>query len=109
MLTQSGLPIIYSGDEVGQVNDYSYQDDPERAEDSRYIHRGKFPWNLVDEIDDPATVSHRIFESLSDLEDIRREEQVFNADAEVEVVDYSDPAILWIRAPCGRRDAARGL
>ena len=96
MLTQSGLPIIYSGDEVGQVNDYSYQDDPERAEDSRYIHRGKFPWNLVGEIDDPATVSHRIFESLSDLEDIRREEQVFNADAEVEVVDYSDPVILWI-------------
>ena len=40
MFTQSGLPIIYSGDEVGQVNDYTYKDDPEKAEGSRYIHRG---------------------------------------------------------------------
>ena len=29
MLSQSGIPVIYSGDEIGQVNDYSYKDDPE--------------------------------------------------------------------------------
>ncbi len=25
MLTQSGIPMLYSGDELGQVNDYSYK------------------------------------------------------------------------------------
>ena len=96
MFTQSGLPIIYSGDEVGQVNDYSYREDPERAEDSRYIHRGAFPWELVERIDDPESVQHRIFDGLAELEDIRRQEQVFGADAEVWTKDYSDASILWI-------------
>ena len=40
MLTQSGIPMLYSGDELGQVNDYSYKNDPEKCVDSRYIHRG---------------------------------------------------------------------
>lgn len=101
LLTQSGLPIIYSGDEVGQVNDYSYRDDPERAGDARYIHRGKFLWELVDEIDDADSVSHRLFEALSDLEDIRREESVFGAEATVSVRDVADPALLWIERELG--------
>ncbi len=43
MLTQSGIPMLYSGDEIGQVNDYSYKEDPDKCADSRYIHRGKLP------------------------------------------------------------------
>ncbi len=47
MLSQSGIPVIYSGDEIGQVNDYSYKDDPDKAVDSRYLHRGEFNWHLL--------------------------------------------------------------
>lgn len=46
MLTQSGIPMLYSGDELGQVNDYSYKEDPAKCADSRYIHRGKLQWSL---------------------------------------------------------------
>ncbi|HCJ14755.1 MAG TPA: amylosucrase, partial [Erysipelotrichaceae bacterium] len=28
LFTQSGIPVLYSGDEIGQLNDYSYHDDP---------------------------------------------------------------------------------
>ena len=31
MLTQSGIPMLYSSDEVGRLNDYSYKDDPDKA------------------------------------------------------------------------------
>ena len=108
LLAQSGLPIIYSGDEVGQVNDYAYKDDPEKADDSRYIHRGRFDWSLVDRADDPKTVQGALFSALGRLEGIRRAEDVFDADAEVTIVDYSDPAILWIRRRAGEKtlDAA---
>ena len=96
MLTQSGLPIIYSGDEVAQVNDYSYVEDPERADDSRYIHRGRFPWELTERIDEEGSVQQRIFDGLQLLERVRREDPVFSAGARVWPKDYSDPAILWI-------------
>ena len=96
MFTQSGIPMLYSGDEVGQVNDYTYKEDPDKAPDSRYIHRGKFDWNLVENIKDEKSVQGRIFDGLELLEKIRRTEAVFNTDAEVYTKDYDDTSILWI-------------
>ena len=34
MFMQSGIPVLYSGDEIGQVNDYSYKEDSDKAADS---------------------------------------------------------------------------
>ena len=56
MFMQSGIPVLYSGDEIGQVNDYSYEKDPNKAADSRYIHRGAMRWDLAAQADDPDTV-----------------------------------------------------
>lgn len=39
ILTIGGIPLIYLGDEIGTLNDYSYRDDPAKAEDSRWVHR----------------------------------------------------------------------
>ena len=96
MLAQSGLPIIYSGDEVLQENDYSYRDDPEKVEDSRYIHRGAFPWDKARLANDASAPEGRMFKALQELEAIRRREKVFDCDAEMTIQDYSDPAILWV-------------
>ena len=71
MFSQSGIPVIYSGDEIGQVNDYSYKDDPEKSDDSRYLHRGKFDWKLAENRHDPATVQGKLFPMLDKLEHIR--------------------------------------
>ena len=101
MFTQSGIPMIYSGDEVGQVNDYSYKEDPEKAPDSRYIHRGKFNWALAEQISEKGSVQDRLFHALNRLEEIRRSESVFNTDAEVYTKDYSDRSILWIVRKAG--------
>ena len=96
MFTQSGIPMLYSGDEIGQVNDYAYKEDPDKAPDSRYIHRGKFCWDLTERIKDGSSVQGRIFAGLEELEKIRRTEAVFGADAEVYTKDYNDNSILWI-------------
>ena len=96
MFTQSGIPMLYSGDEVGQVNDYTYKDDPDKAPDSRYIHRGKFCWDLAENIEKEGSVQEKIFHALTSLEEIRRNHAVFSADAEVYTKDYSDTSILWI-------------
>ena len=76
MLSQSGIPVIYSGDEIGQLNDYSYKNDPEKAADSRYLHRGSFDWTLAENRRRPETVQGRLFPALDRLEHIRTSHSV---------------------------------
>ena len=96
MLTQSGIPMLYSGDEVGPVNDYTYKQEPGKAVDSRYIHRGRFQWDLAAECEDTETVAGQIFQALGQLVTIRRREKVFDADADCLVADAGDDAVLCL-------------
>lgn len=96
MLTQSGIPMLYSGDELGQVNDYSYKEDAEKVSDSRYLHRGIFQWILADKRKDLSTVQGQLFQMLNRLEQIRRQENVFSQEAEVYTYDVHNDSILGI-------------
>lgn len=96
MFMQSGIPVLYSGDEVGQVNDYSYKDDPDKAADSRYIHRGKMDWKLAEQISDKKSVAGRIFGQLDLLEKIRRSSQAFTVEADARTLDTGDDNVLGI-------------
>ena len=101
MLTQSGIPVLYSGDEIGQLNDYSYHDNPDKWDDSRYLHRGAFRWDLAELRDDPETIQGQIFQSLRQMEEIRAAHPVFRADANVWQLDAGDNTVLAIRRQYG--------
>lgn len=96
MFMQSGIPVIYSGDEIGQVNDYSYKDDPKKAPDSRYVHRGKMNWKLAEKIKDKNSVQAKIFDQLSLLEKIRKEEKAFMALADTWTLETWTKEVLSI-------------
>ncbi|MCI8354008.1 MAG: amylosucrase [Lachnospiraceae bacterium] len=96
MFMQSGIPVLYSGDEIGQVNDYTYKEDPNKAPDSRYIHRGAMNWELAAKASDETTVEGKLFKSLSDLERLRRREKVFVSYADTWTIDTWDPSVLCI-------------
>ena len=51
--------MIYAGDELGTLNDYSYKMDSAKSHDSRWLHRRKFEWNEVEklqEVNNPKTL-----------------------------------------------------
>ncbi len=96
MFMQSGIPVLYSGDEIGQVNDYTYKESPNKREDSRYIHRGAMNWNLAEKIKDKTSVEGRIFQRLNTLEKIRKTEKVFVCQADTWTIDTNDSSILCI-------------
>lgn len=96
MLTQSGIPMLYSGDEIGQVNDYTYKENPLKCQDSRYLHRGAFCWDLAEKRNQPDTVEGKLFKGLGKLEKIRRQEPVFDAQADVYTYDVHEDSILCI-------------
>ena len=96
MFMQSGIPVLYSGDEVGQVNDYTYKENPNKAADSRYIHRGAMNWNLAENISKPGTVEEKLFHALGTLEKIRKTEKVFVTNADTWTIETKDRSVLSI-------------
>lgn len=96
LLVQSGIPVLYSGDEIGQLNDYTYKEDPYKWADSRYLHRGKFRWDKLEETDKDYEVSMTIFNALRKMEEIREKYQVFNGKADVWTFDTGYRHVLGI-------------
>ncbi len=96
MFMQTGVPLLYSGDEIAQVNDYSYKDDPKKAEDSRYLHRGKLRWDLAEHANDLSTPEGQVFCGINALCALRKTNPAFCSSADVWTLDTGDNGILSI-------------
>ncbi len=94
MFLQSGIPVLYSGDEIGALNDYSYKEYPEKAADSRYLHRGAMRWDLAEKRKDITSVEGKLFQGLCLLENIRKTEKAFMSDADTWTIETWEPAVL---------------
>ena len=101
MFMQSGIPILYSGDEIGQINDYTYKKDIDKREDSRYLHRGPMNWKNVKKIKDSRTVEGRIYGRLRLLENLRKTHPAFVSDADVWTLETHEKSVLCIGRCCG--------
>ena len=96
MLVQSGIPVIYSGDEIGQLNDNEYHKDPKKAEDSRYLHRGSFSWEKAELRKEEGSYQKEIFDCIRRMEDLRAMHPVFLNQAAVWTADTYDAAVLCV-------------
>jgi len=96
IFTLSGIPVLYSGDEIGQENDNSYHEDPLKAEDSRYLHRGNLDWKKAAQRKRKTTVPGRIFGGIRALEEIRAAQPVFDAGADTWLLNTGSDQVLGI-------------
>ncbi|MBQ7594280.1 MAG: hypothetical protein IJU48_07995 [Synergistaceae bacterium] len=96
LFTQSGIPVLYSGDEIGQLNDYSYHNDPDKAVDSRYVHRGALNWANAAKRDDMNTPEGKIFSAIRKLMSLRDTQAVFSNSADTWLVETGNNHILGI-------------
>ncbi|MBR4577280.1 MAG: amylosucrase [Clostridia bacterium] len=104
IFTLSGIPVLYSGDEIARLNDPSYHDDPLRREDSRYLHRGAMDWEKAEKRRKKTTPEGRMFAAVRQLEEIRRKHRVFDPKADVWVLDTGNEHVLGIgRYYCGEQ------
>ena len=96
LLTLSGVPVLYSGDEIGQMNDYTYHDDLVKREDSRYLHRGAFSWDDAARRTDCASWQGSVYEKIAALVKLRRAHGVFDAQADVWTFDTGSNHVLGV-------------
>ncbi len=96
LLTQSGIPVLYSGDEIGQLNDYSYHNDPHKKDDSRYLHRGSLDWASVARRHEEGTREKCIFDGIRKLTKLRNSHRVFESAADTWIIETWNDHVLGI-------------
>ncbi|MGZ4276593.1 MAG: alpha-amylase family protein [Solirubrobacteraceae bacterium] len=74
-----GLPLIYMGDELGLTNDFSWREDPDRADDNRWMHRPTMDWDAAERRHDPAGVEGRLWAGMRALVALRRATRAVHA------------------------------
>ncbi len=73
IMSYGGLPMIYSGDEIGLLNQYDYLSDPGKKADNRWMHRGDMDWNAAEKRNVAGSVQSRIFNEIKKLIEIRKD------------------------------------
>ena len=71
-ILKKGIPMIYSGDELAQLNDYTYKEETDKRNDSRWLHRPKMKWYLLDEINKPLTAVSKVYNNIKNLIELRK-------------------------------------
>ncbi|MFM7671448.1 MAG: alpha-amylase family glycosyl hydrolase [Bacteroidota bacterium] len=67
-----GLPMLFYGDETGHLNDYSYQNDPAKSYDNRWMHRPRIDWNKNERVHQTGTIEQILFSATQKLLRIRK-------------------------------------
>ncbi len=93
ILTMGGIPLIYIGDGIGMLNDYDYENSPEKIGDTRWIHRPKFDWEKLEERSDAESVTGSLFNSLLRLLQLREKTQALSG-SDTEFVDTGNDHLL---------------
>lgn len=93
ILTIGGIPLLYLGDEIGTLNDYSFQDDDTKARDSRWVHRPATDWERMARRHDPATIEGHVYQRLRQLIQLRQAHPAF-AGGETQVIDTENDHVL---------------
>jgi amylosucrase len=98
ILTVGGVPLLYLGDEVAQLNDYTFRDDPRSAADARWVHRPRFPDERLARARGPAAdaAEARVFQGLRRLLRLRRETPAL-AGNRLHLVELASPHLLAYR------------
>lgn len=94
VLSFGGIPLLYYGDEIGTLNDYTYQEAEGKNLDSRWLHRSAIDWQKADRRNQSGSVEYRIFTALKKMIAIRKETPAFADFNNRELLDVDNPHLL---------------
>ena len=94
VLAYSGIPMLYSGDEIGQLNDYWYISDHNKKHDSRWLHRPAFNWDRAKNRNDITRIEGNIFNNIKKFIEIRNNYDIFRSDIISNVINTNNNSIF---------------
>ncbi len=87
-----GIPIVYYGDEIATLNDYSYTEKRATRSDNRWMHRPTIDWATAALRSIEGTVENRVFTAISRLIAVRKTRPEFAGS--MRVVETFDEHVL---------------
>ncbi len=102
LCAMGGIPLIFLGEEVGLLNDYGYVNDPQKADDSRWVHRTAMDWEMLnDALEQEGSVRHTLFLTFQKLISTRKTIRALGGNAAVLLPADNDHVFSFLR----RRDS----
>ena len=98
-----GIPLIYMGDELGMLNDHSYETDEHLRHDGRWMHRPRMDWAKAERRTDTSTVEGRIHAGLRHILRRRAATPHVHAANPVSILDFGIDGVFSYarRSPVG--------
>ena len=93
ILSIGGIPLIYLGDELATLNDYSYQADSGKVLDQRWVHRPALDARRLENRHNKTTTEGRIFQELVHLIKLRKSHAIF-AGGDTYILDTGNPHVF---------------
>lgn len=94
IIAYAGIPMIYYGDEIGTLNDYSFVKHPEHQDDNRWVHRPVIDWKKAAKRNTVNTPESRIFNGIAHMLKKRRENPVMRDTNNVKLLDLGNEHLL---------------
>ncbi len=88
-----GIPLLFLGEEWGVLNDYTYQRDPAKAEDSRWVHRPDMKAPGFMQVYRESEAGQRIHRDVVELLRRRRENRALGGN-EMRLISIDNPHVL---------------
>ncbi|MFW5471170.1 alpha-amylase family protein [Knoellia sp. CPCC 206435] len=89
-----GIPVIWSGDELGQSNDPNWAEQPGHEDDNRWAHRPRLDRERHDARHDLSTTAGRVFDDLRGLIRVRSALPHLHGSIESRIGPVDDPGVL---------------
>jgi len=94
ILSFGGIPLLYYGDELGQLNDCSFLEDENKAHDTRWTHRPNFDWNKAELRHQSGTIEQKLFNASKQMIAIRKEIPAFADFNNREFIQVENPHLF---------------
>ncbi|HET7714556.1 MAG TPA: alpha-amylase family protein [Bauldia sp.] len=92
-----GIPLLYMGDEIGLLNDRTYLADPDKAHDSRWMHRPAMDWAKAQRRLIAGTLEARIQSGIVEIMRRRKTTPHLRADNPTEILDGAAEGVFVFR------------
>lgn len=97
ILSIGGIPLLYAGDELAMLNDYSFQTDPHKLHDARWVNRPRIDAQAIALAHQPGSPQYQVNTGLRKMIATRKKYPVFGAASTQILRTGSDHCFAYLR------------